>query len=57
MLLTCPLPSSSFLRQSAQQSIADLGCEYLDLLLMHWPVAWRKGAQEVDTSVTLMDTW
>ncbi|MEW5302140.1 MAG: hypothetical protein WDW36_004949 [Sanguina aurantia] len=27
-------------RESAEQSIAELGCGYLDLLLVHWPEAW-----------------
>ncbi|KAJ5698460.1 hypothetical protein N7462_000465 [Penicillium macrosclerotiorum] len=26
-----------------QQSLDDLGLEYVDLYLMHWPVAWKRG--------------
>ena len=26
---------------SVRKSIADLQCQYLDLVLIHWPVAWR----------------
>lgn len=44
-------------RASTEQSLKDLGIEYLDLLLMHWPNAWKPGTQEVDTEVTLQETW
>lgn len=43
--------------KSAEQSIAELGCSYLDLLLIHWPVAWLPGTEEQDTEVTLQQTW
>jgi alcohol dehydrogenase (NADP+) len=26
-----------------QQSLDDLGTDYVDLYLMHWPVAWKRG--------------
>jgi alcohol dehydrogenase (NADP+) len=26
-----------------QQSLDDLGMDYVDLFLMHWPVAWKRG--------------
>lgn len=26
-----------------QQSLDDLGLEYVDLYMMHWPVAWKRG--------------
>lgn len=30
--------------QSAlQESLDDLGLDYVDLYLMHWPVAWKRG--------------
>ena len=44
-------------RASAEKSIADLGVKYLDLLLIHWPDAFLPGTEEVDTEVTLEDTW
>ncbi len=45
-----------------QRSIAELGCEYLDLLLVHWPEAWLPGSDisgevKPDDSITLEDTW
>lgn len=39
------------------QSIAELGCQYADLVLIHWPHAWKAGTEEEDPSVTLQDTW
>eukprot|EP00891_Asterochloris_glomerata_P008518 jgi/Astpho2/8518/gw1.00125.50.1_t len=45
-------------RASCQQSIKDLGCEYLDIFLMHWPDAWMPGSdKEPDNTVTILDTW
>lgn len=29
--------------EALQQSLNDLGLEYIDLFLMHWPVAWKRG--------------
>ena len=58
---------------SVQKSISDLQCQYLDLLLIHWPVAWRHtgldfadgGGQPMrdghvdwaSPGVPLLDTW
>ena len=28
-----------------QQSLDDLGLDYVDLFLMHWPVAWQRGEE------------
>ena len=44
-------------RASVEKSMKDLGCEYLDLLLMHWPDAWKPGSQAPDDSVTIEQTW
>ena len=44
-------------RASAEQTLKDLGCQYLDMLLMHWPFAAKAGSQDPDTSVTLLQTW
>lgn len=44
-------------RASVERSIADLGCGYLDLVLVHWPHAWVPGRQDEDTCVTLKETW
>ncbi|KDD74976.1 aldo/keto reductase [Helicosporidium sp. ATCC 50920] len=43
--------------QSARQSVEDLGCDYLDCLLVHWPEAWVPGTKEPDAEVTLPQTW
>ncbi|KAI0203815.1 aldo/keto reductase [Astrocystis sublimbata] len=40
-----------------QKSINDLGVGYLDLYLMHWPVAFVPGGGRVDESTTIIDTW
>lgn len=49
-------------RASCEQSIKDLGCSYLDLYLVHWPEAFlpgsdMKGDVQLDTAITLTDTW
>lgn len=28
-----------------EQSLSDLGMTYVDLYLMHWPVAWKRGEE------------
>lgn len=40
-----------------EKSIRELGCEYLDLCLVHWPVAQKPGTFEPDTGVTMQETW
>eukprot|EP00808_Paulinella_micropora_P004392 g47153.t1 len=43
---------------SCRQSLSKLGLAYLDVLLVHWPVAWQKGTVLCpDTGVTMQDTW
>lgn len=48
-------------RPEVEKTIADLGCGYLDLLLVHWPVSFKPGTDfpnyELDTEVSLKDTW
>lgn len=31
--------------QAMQQSLNDLGMTYVDLYLVHWPVAWKRGEE------------
>ena len=40
-----------------EKSIRELGCEYLDLCLVHWPDAFLPGTSDPDPDVTLQDTW
>ena len=44
--------------KSVEATLGDLGCGYLDLLLIHWPDAWVPGGQEEpDTTVTIKETY
>ena len=41
-----------------RESIAKLGVEYLDLYLIHWPVAFVPGkGTELDQETSIVDTW
>ena len=40
-----------------EKSIRELGCEYLDLCLVHWPEAQKPGTFEPDTGVSMQETW
>jgi len=44
-------------KAACAKSLADLGCQYLDLYLVEWPEAWLPGTQELDGSVSMQDTW
>ena len=44
-------------RKSVEKSIWELGCEYLDLCLVHWPDAFLPGTSDPDPDATLQDTW
>ncbi|KAH7141853.1 NADP-dependent oxidoreductase domain-containing protein [Dactylonectria macrodidyma] len=44
-------------RKAIEKSIADLGVEYLDLYLIHWPVAFVPGGTELDKDTSIVDTW
>ncbi|KAF8303387.1 Aldo/keto reductase [Clavulina sp. PMI_390] len=39
------------------RSLKQLEIDYVDLWLMHWPVAFLKGSTELDNSVTVAETW
>lgn len=54
-----PLPACS---ASVLRTLQELGCNYLDLLMVHWPEAWLPGSDiqgevKPDTEVTLLQTW
>ncbi|KAH8163329.1 hypothetical protein CIB48_g4920 [Xylaria polymorpha] len=43
---------------AVQKSIDDLGVGYLDLYLIHWPVAFVPGGgSTIDENTTIIDTW
>ncbi|KAK2674975.1 Aldo-keto reductase [Fusarium oxysporum f. sp. vasinfectum] len=44
-------------RKAIEKSIANLGVEYLDLYLIHWPVAWVPGTKDLDNDTSIVDTW
>ncbi|KAK7052832.1 hypothetical protein VNI00_004151 [Paramarasmius palmivorus] len=59
----------ALVEKELDQTLAQLGVEYLDLYLIHWPVAFapgkgyfppdpkREGFVELDLETTLVDTW
>ena len=40
-----------------EKSIRELGCDHLDLCLVHWPEAQKPGTFKPDTGVTMQETW
>lgn len=45
-------------RKAIEATLSDLGVEYLDLYLIHWPVAFVPGGdKELDHDTSLVDTW
>lgn len=44
--------------EAIKKSISDLGVEYLDLYLIHWPVAFIPGeGTKLDKETSIFDTW
>ena len=43
--------------KACRKSLAELGLDYVDLYLAHWPFAFKKGSMEIDRSVSFIDTW
>ncbi|KAI0833930.1 Aldo/keto reductase [Hypoxylon sp. FL0890] len=44
--------------EAIKKSISDLGVEYLDLYLIHWPVAFVPGeGNKLDEETSIFDTW
>ena len=44
-------------RTALEQTLSNLGTPYLDLYLMHWPVAFEPGSSRLDTDTSVLDTW
>lgn len=45
-------------RPALEKTLADLGLEYLDLYLIHWPIPTKKGVQGMQwDAVPLSETW
>lgn len=47
----------SHVRPALEESLARLNLTYVDLYLIHWPVAFLPGTTDLDTETTLLDTW
>lgn len=43
--------------EAVEQTISDLGVGYLDLYLIHWPVAFLPSSTRLDHEASLADTW
>ena len=44
-------------KSALEKTLSDLGTPYLDLYLMHWPVAFEEGSSRLDTDTSILDTW
>jgi alcohol dehydrogenase (NADP+) len=44
-------------RPALERTLSQLGVRWLDLFIIHWPVAFKPGTSTVDDSVTILDTW
>eukprot|EP01117_Protostelium_nocturnum_P016534 TRINITY_DN6564_c0_g1_i1.p1 TRINITY_DN6564_c0_g1~~TRINITY_DN6564_c0_g1_i1.p1 ORF type:complete len:338 (-),score=104.82 TRINITY_DN6564_c0_g1_i1:53-934(-) len=42
---------------ACQQTLHDLGLNYLDLYLIHWPITFRPHSNEVDEDADIWETW
>src|SRR5690348_11892531 len=42
----------ALVRKAIEKSIANLGVEYLDLYLIHWPVAWVPDTKDLDNDTS-----
>mmetsp|Transcript_5117 Transcript_5117/g.8896 ORF Transcript_5117/g.8896 Transcript_5117/m.8896 type:complete len:395 (+) Transcript_5117:216-1400(+) len=59
LFVTSKLPNDmhGHVKEACEASLKALGVACLDLYLVAWPVAWKKGTQVVDETCSLEQTW
>jgi len=43
--------------EACEGTLRAMGLSYLDMYVIAWPVAWKKGSQQADEACTLESTW